>query len=213
MKKLIIIFIILIPLFSWGITPEERESHKHFMVIQKALEDIELLKFYIDDGLDVNILDKNDNTLLMKVCGDISQDIDVIQYLIDEGIEIDIISSSGHTALSIAMKKGNVQVIKLLLDNDADWTISEKANIININDLETVKYFVNENIDVNYQDKNGLTALMRASLNDNYELTEYLLSNGADAGLENIDNKTAIDYAYEKKLYDIIKILKEYTVE
>lgn len=52
------------------------------------------------------------------------------------------------------------------------------------------------------------TSLMIASGNDNKDMVEYLLLQGADPALKNEEGKTAIDIAKEKGYEDIVDLLK-----
>lgn len=124
-----------------------------------------------------------------------------------------VIGEKEKTAgLFIASKRGNLEMVKLLVKAGADvnafdmnsyktresgWTSLVYAAV---NDhLDVVKYFIEElEIDVDQPDIAGSTALMNTSyfkksdFEKNYEMIEYLLSQGADANAVSNNGTTAI---------------------
>ena len=89
---------------------------------------------------------------------------------------------SGRLAISIieAANKGNIEVVKLLLK---------------------------ENADVNIQDKNGVTALMLASLNGHTHVVELLLKENADVNIKNKQGMTALNLASLKGHTHVVELL------
>ena len=77
---------------------------------------------------------------------------------------------------------------------------AEDGSIINVIDM------INMNVNVNYQDRNGYTALIKASHNFiNLPLIKLLLDSGADPNIENIYGQTALMNAVGN--IDILKLL------
>lgn len=85
-----------------------------------------------------------------------------------------------QTALCWTAQSGTVAVVRLLLQNNAD---------------------------VNWQDKNGCTALHRASTRGCKEMVQLLLENGADANLNNKDRWTPLHGACVRGQPEIIRHL------
>lgn len=80
-------------------------------------------------------------------------DAEMIKKFLNQGININATNKKGETALIIAAKKGFVDVIKIIVDNDADLTIG---------------------------DNNGRIATNWAFGNGNIKTGSYLLEKGAD---------------------------------
>ncbi|MFM8185491.1 MAG: ankyrin repeat domain-containing protein, partial [Alphaproteobacteria bacterium] len=91
-------------------------------------------------------------------------------------------NKGGATALHIASREGNLDIVKILIDSGANPNIA---------------------------DNEGYTPLMRASLSASAEVVEYLLKNGAKPGIFNSQNETAIIHATNAKCDDCINALIE----
>ena len=86
----------------------------------------------------------------------------------------------GLNVILVATLKGNIEIIKLL------------SNYVNIN----------------FQDKNGLTPLMHAIKNNNIEIVDFLLSNdNVDVNITDKGDDTALHYAILFKRNDMMKLI------
>lgn len=81
----------------------------------------------------------------------------------------------------------------------------------NKNDLEDVKKQIeNKNVDINFQFKDGRTALMYASCNGNLDIVKYLYENGADLNLVEYEYKnSALMFAIGYNQEEVVKYLIE----
>ena len=149
---------------------------------------LELLKYFVENGGNIDAQDANGATLLMAAiinkCGE-----DIIKYLINEGIDVNETNDRGLTPLIAAiLYKNDFEIIKTLVDNGADvnslmygsppikWAIEKKS-------FKIVKYLV----------ENG------AKLKDITWGDDQGNNNNIDTK-EDIDNLNKIkDYLWEKK--------------
>ena len=76
-------------------------------------------------------------------------------------------------------------------------------------DFTTVCAEVKKGADINYQNGDGRTALMRAAKRDHKDIVRYLVDNGADVNAEDNKGKTAIMGAAKKGNKTICKKLIE----
>jgi ankyrin repeat protein len=88
----------------------------------------------------------------------------------------------GATALHIACREGEYEMVRILLDN--------KSN-------------------VNVSDNEGWTPLMRASLSKSYRIVDLLLKNNADIATKNVFNESAIIHSAQSGCEDCVKIIIE----
>jgi len=102
-----------------------------------------------------------------------------IREYISEGINLNIKNDKGFTALMIACRYNQYEVIKILIKNG--------AKIEDVSD-------------------NGLTAIMIAAAYSDKKIVKFLLKNGADKN-RIIQGYNAIKVAEEEKRWDILKIL------
>lgn len=100
-----------------------------------------------------------------------NNDINKINSILKSG-KADINSKDKYceTALMIASYKGNLEIVKLLVDNGADVNI--KSDI-------------------------GNTALMFASEYGQLDIVKYLVENGADINIKDDDGESALIHALE----------------
>jgi len=77
-------------------------------------------------------------------------------------------------------------------------------------DLSDLKSHVVKGEDINFQDKNGETALINSVLFGNFENVKYLLDNGARVDIKNSDGENAFfnlfifDKPEDKKIFDLL---------
>jgi len=113
-------------------------------------------------------------------------DCTLIRTLFSYGVNVNIGNKSGLTALMIAARKGNVEVIQCLLDNT--------GIVINQRTLE------------------GFNALMYAvrGQKNNCPIIQMLLKYGADINQADDDGMTPLMFAVEEDKVDVVKCLLEY---
>ena len=115
---------------------------------------------------------------------------DAVQILLEYGAEVNVVSHSkiefipSNTALHAAIAgERNIEVIKLLLHNNAKTTIS---------------------------DSNYHTSLHTAAFHgDNTEIISLLIEEGADVNIKTKDGKTALDIAAEQRNYRVAQLLQQ----
>ena len=121
------------------------------------------------------------------------------------------------TPLHYASFRGNLQIIRLLIENSAD------INALSINGLNMlhkaaqgnkpsiiVYYNKKYNMDLNSTDKDSLNALHLATISGMDSSVVYLLSLGIDPNLQDVNGNTALHYAVKYNHVRIIKKLLQY---
>ncbi|KAL1205540.1 Ankyrin repeat domain-containing protein [Cardamine amara subsp. amara] len=144
---------------------------------------IQLMDNLIANGLDIDDLDKDNQTALHKAI--IGKKEAVISHLLRKGANPNLQDRDGAAPLHYAVQVGALQTVKLL-----------------------IKY----NVDVNVADNQGWTPLHIAVQSRNRDITKILLTNGADKTRRTKDGKLALDMALcfgrDFKSYDLVKLLK-----
>jgi DNA polymerase III delta prime subunit len=114
--------------------------------------------------------------------------VDVINSIIELGATVNAINPfTKETALIMAVRKSNFEVIQLILD---------KTNLIN------------------YQDENGKTALIYAVDSSDRYVVRLLIDKNADIKIVDKNNKRAIDYAMSDAIKEIFEnILKQESIK
>ena len=118
-----------------------------------------------------------------------------------------------QTPLMLATQKGNLQIVKLLLENGA--SVDKQEEVLtplmfasNRGDLEIVKLLLENGANVD-KESNGFTALFFASQNGHLEIVKLLLENGASVD-KNRSMTTPLINASRIGHLEIVKVLLEH---
>lgn len=128
-------------ILSFGVKINTEQTSSLVNYIQYDKYD-ELLPFLIDAGLDVNLVDENDRTILMNACR--GGNIESVRLLIDKGADVNALSKYGWSALMFACKHGKPETIRILVDAGADVNASNGAASVS---MLAKKYQGGETID------------------------------------------------------------------
>jgi len=194
------------------------------------LDSVDIIKLLLDKGISVNVTNTQQNTPLhiAAVRGNLettialvekraalnsanvngytplmlaaySGKLEVVRYLTKTDPNIDI-----HNVLLVAVERGHLDVIDLLLANGADIDGSNETRDISplilatcTQNLPVMKHLIQKGADVNRctADGRSKSALLAAATVGNLEITEYLLEKGADLNARDIYNMTPFAYA------------------
>ena len=134
-----------------------------------------------------------------------------LRTLLEDGLDPNIRNHSLYeeeeareTALMYATTTGHIDIIRLLLDYNADPNLTDYegetalAMAIPLDTLDNesiVKTLLEYNADPNLQNVNGNTPLIKATIFNQIYIVHLLLDNGADPFMKNIRGDTALDLA------------------
>ena len=162
----------------------------------------------INSGCNVNLKDKNSETLLMKAVW--RNDIDIVAVLIKAGADVNSRDNRGNTALMYTYsnnnKPNNIEIIALLLKAGAD--INAKNDFGETALTNAAKFCLNSDViiallkagaDVNVKDKYARTPLMGASWFGTPEIITALLKAGADINAKDDFGRIANYIAHRKR--------------
>ena len=207
------------------------------LVAQEKIE--ELKDFILDEGNEVwNLKRGEELTILHNACAiDKTNIIEIIIEYIKKRLKLEKNSSisaeekakneeifknfinaktqgDNQTALHYASFRGNIKIIKLLIENYADLNAltSNGYNMIHKaaqgNKPSAIIYFNKKyNMDLESTDENKMTALHLAASNGMDNSVIYLLSLGVNPNLQDKFGYTALHYAVKKSHIRIIKKL------
>ena len=187
-------------------------------------ESVEVVKFLIDNGADVNLKNNGGMTALMSA-SDVSHEL--IELLIKSGARVNEVDDNGKSALMYAIiSSSDIEVVKFLIDNGANVNLKSNdgetalMNAYIRGNKELVELLINSGADVNLIDFNlkdnyGRTKLMEASKIGNKEAVELLINAGARVNEIDNDGNTALFYAcrlrdytiFDKKCLKLVKFL------
>ena len=174
--------------------------------------DLAAVRSYIEDGGDVNTVNKRGMSALMIAVWT-NNNPDLIAYLLEQNIDLGIREpASGWRALTYAGVNGNTDVLRRLFDHGdtldepaGDWKTFMFA--VQYRNAATAQILLDHGADVNGRDEYGKTALMRAASNSDTAMIAMLLDRGADVNIADNTGTTALMYAAHKAKAENIRLL------
>ena len=127
---------------------------------------IEITKLLLNSGAKVNRENKLATTALMRAAK--SNNLNGTKLLLDVGAEINTKNAAGQTAINYAYKP---EVVQLLIDRGADYSIIDAVKVGNIND-------VTDFIAINGIDENDINLLATAITYNRNNITKLLIDEG-----------------------------------
>ena len=109
--------------------------------------------------------------------------------------------------------KKEVVINKVFMDfiNENILDINEKNKLIlsaaHFNSVDSVKFLLSQEVNINYANKSGNTALFMATMEGNYDIVKLLIDHGADINNTNNENASVLQEATEQGNINIIKLL------
>lgn len=150
-------------------------------------DDISVAELLINNGAKINVKGQTQECSPMTLAvgyGEKAQAgaLEKIMLLAEHGAEIDIADSSNNTALILASAKGDIELVKYLLEKGADPLLGD-GNALECaagnGRLDIVKLLVSHGVSVNKWGTMGYSALNLAKNNHHQDVVDYLLANGA----------------------------------
>ena len=141
-------------------------------------------------------------------------DIDGVKRAIKSGVDIDDKDYRGHSALSCAIIKDQIEIVKILIENGADINNAEDTGhsalycTIARDQTEMAKILIESSMDVNATDyPNRQSVLFFAVFNDRTEIVKALVARCTDVNIKDHKGFTPLYYANRDGYKEIIKIL------
>ncbi|XP_050505193.1 ankyrin-1-like isoform X1 [Diabrotica virgifera virgifera] len=142
----------------------------------------------------------------------------IVKMLIEKGVDVNV-EDINWTPLHLACRHGNLEIVKLLLENGAVYdnrqgksrNYSPLLVAIEMGHLEIIKYFISIGVDVNFSTNNEDYTLLHAACTNTQaqvqiEIVKLLIENGAD-----VNKKTLSKGA--TPLYCAINRMRPYVAE
>jgi len=179
-----------------------------------------ILKYLIYQGIDINNYLKMKTIFLQEINEEV---MNYIKILFEIGLNINDINriytknySDGETLLMRACKENQKELVKLVLEHEAN--ANEKSKFGNTplmyacenNCEEIVKLLVELHCDINARNKLGLSALDKTCMSNNYSIFKYLIESGASIDRSHDKfKKTLLMMACEYGNFEMVKYLVE----
>lgn len=162
---------------------------------------IESAQFLLDNGVDIDPLDRTQSTPLHRAAQKGS--VRVAKLLLENGADIEAKDYTSSTPLSrTAFAKVNkVAILNLLINAGADVDVVDKMGNTPLKEasfygnVEAMEVLLSKGLDINAQDNKGMTALHTAARHGHYKAVRLLLENGADVTIRTERGRTPLGSA------------------
>jgi len=178
-----------------------------------------MVMLLIDNGVDVNIKDKNCFSPLH--CAAQQGHVEIAELLIAKGANPNAIDMMGETPLHAAVLGGHKDVVMVLLAGGADVDAENRMRRTPLHFaakdgyLDVVEVLLAQGADVNAKDKSpSRTPLHYAAQQDHKGVAELLLVQGADVNARDLLSRTPLYWASiraskEGVCKDVVELLRE----
>lgn len=125
------------------------------------------------------------------------------------------VDPNAESILAWAVSRGNKEMIKLLLSNNADPNFNNaiggkgQTPIFFVDEPQIAELLTSKGADVNQADSNGLTPLMSAVEGKNLGMVRFFIKNGANINAKNKNGETVLQLAKASGNQVIINELKK----
>ena len=137
-----------------------------------------------------------------------------VEEMLDKDAAVNYKDSKNLVALSYALLNDDRKMFNLLVSSGANTkvTILNKTSLliyyVNIQKYSLIEDLVKSGIDLNFQDKLGMTALMHSIEKGNVNAVNILVRENFDKDLTDFSGKTIFDYADSSRNLLIKKMVK-----
>ena len=183
----------------------DRERNPLHAIAYKS-KDLDLYKYFIKEGVDVNKQDEGGDSPFMNAAN--SNTLEVVRFLHDYVVDLDVKDINGRSALAMAVNRNSPEVVQFLLDKKADINVVDKkgntlayylANNFNEKNPEKfetkLKLLQSAGLDVNKKQHNGNTLVHLAAKENNLPLLKRLEGFNIDINQKNNEGNTALHLA------------------
>ncbi len=165
-----------------------------------------MVQTLIKAGADVNAAMKDHGWTPLMAGAYYTGDIELIRMLLAAKAQVNAKMSDGRTAEFLANQKGYNQIVAILKNRES--VVKNFFKAVEENSTRDLNIYLDKkDIDINFKDKNGNTALMGAAEKGHKAVAEILLKKGIDINAHGKDGKTALIVASENNHTQVAELL------
>ncbi|XP_077453890.1 B-cell lymphoma 3 protein homolog [Stigmatopora argus] len=187
-----------------------RQTPLHLAVITQQVSMVEAL---LRAGSDPSVLDRNGQTALHLCCEyNHPECLHAVLLSPSSAVCLDMKNFQGLSSLHLAVLHAHINLVSMLLGAGADinaMDIKSGQNplilAVESNNVEMVKFLIENGCDVNRSSYSANTALHSACARGQTDMVRALLKSGANSSVKNYHNDTPVMLAKNKMITDILR--------
>lgn len=204
-KPLIYMVLILVAIFSQAARAAAYDDF--FGAVKNDSESV--MVNLIFRGFDVNTLDPKGRSGLYLAVAEPSFKVAKV-LLDWNKTDVNLLTPQGESPLMMAALKGHLALAKRIIERGGDvnktgWTPLHYA--ATTGQIEIIKLLLEEHAYIDAESPNGSTPLMMAAMYGTAEAAKLLMEEGADPTLKNEKGLTAIDFAQQANRKDVAEAI------
>jgi len=192
---------------------EQDKNGKTPLILATWRGDLDTVKFLLDSGADVNIVDNLGENVVHYAAR--QKNTEVLLTILNTSADKNLKSASGYkqTALFTPAMVGNIPILTILLENGVNPNIYDKGKFtplqwaVQQGQVESIKVLLKYKADVNTKSSKGITPLISASIKGILESVSLLVDAGAEVDAMAKNGYTALMYGAYYGHVDIVKYL------
>lgn len=197
-----------------GLTVDSVCSKHRFTPLHIAVHRnyVDLVRFLLDSGANVDATDAWFKTPLHHVASDSSQ---IANALIAAGANVNAVAMSGRTPIWEASGAGYVSVVRVLIENGAIVNMGDNEGMTPVcaaaawGHEDVVRFLISSGADVNKRGVFSDPTLCKAVGRGNFAIVSMLIDAGADVCEKNYFGEIPLHFALASGSIEIVKLLIE----
>lgn len=196
-----------------------KEGKTPLHILAARSKDLDLIRYFIKKGVDVNQADADGNTAFLNAA--YRNNLEVITILNKQVKDINTVNKKGESALALALKNNTYVVVDFLIKNKAEVSVidangnniiayaMDSFNANNQKEFQQKIALIKANgIDISKPQANGNTLFHLAVLQNNLDLVKWVNTYPVNVNAKNSEGNTALHLAAMRaKNSDILKYL------
>ncbi|MBT4884838.1 MAG: hypothetical protein HON55_01630, partial [Legionellales bacterium] len=193
----------------------DAKDNKGYTPLHTAIERLNLgaAKAFITKGANINAKDNKGYTPLHTAIE--HRNLRSVNALIEKNADVNAKDNQGYTPLHMAVFQSETVILQALITKGANINANDNQGYTPLHiaafqsETETLQALIKvEKIDLNAKNKQGNTPLHMAAIGGHIDIVKVLLEKGAEVGIKNSQDYTALNIAHQGDNQEIIKLIE-----
>ena len=196
MKKLLLVSAFISLMIFNGCTAVQKETKQ----VEKVVE--------VKKEAEVKVVDKKQ--LAKRAIREIKKgSFDKAKEYLVQGADVNV-STKGESMLSAAIKSGNLEMVKLILEKGPDFSFEDEKGstyLMMAKNAEMAKLLIEAGIEIDKPNSKGKKIILDVASSDNSDVLKVLIDGGANLEVKNVRGNTPLILAVMENKVENVKIL------